>query len=80
MRKTELIDSALCHAVAEMVRSLIDAELGGRVIKKRIGLAVRGKRGGARALVATNRGNRWFFLNGFEKKDRVNITETAQPA
>ena len=74
MRKTELTDSALCNAVAEMVQGLIDADLGGGVVKKRIGLAGRGKRGGARTLVATNRGNRWFFLYGFEKSDRANIT------
>ena len=75
MRKTELIDSALCDAVAEMAQGLIDADLGGGVVKKRIGLAGRGKRGGARTLVATNRGNRWFFLYGFEKNDRANITD-----
>ena len=75
MRKTELTDSALCHAVAEMAQGLIDADLGGGVVKKRIGLAGRGKRGGARTLVATNRGNRWFFLYGFEKSDRANITD-----
>jgi hypothetical protein len=75
MRKTELTDSALCHAVAEMAQGLIDADLGGDVVKKRIGLAGRGKRGGARTLVATNRGNRWFFLYGFEKSDRANITD-----
>ncbi len=28
MRKTELTDSALCNAVAEMAQGLIDAELG----------------------------------------------------
>ena len=56
MRKTELTDSALCHAVAEMGQGLIDADLGGGVVKKRIGLAGRGKRGGARTLVATNPG------------------------
>jgi len=58
-----------------MVAGLIDADLGGGVVKKRVGLAGRGKRGGARTLVATNRGNRWFFVFGFEKKDRVNIND-----
>ena len=48
MRKTELTDSALCEAVAEMSQGLIDADLGGGVVKKRVGLAGRGKRGGAR--------------------------------
>lgn len=73
MRKTALTDQALCAAVAEMIQGLIDAELGGGVVKKRVGLAGRGKRGGARTLVATNKGNRWFFLYGFEKNDRANI-------
>ncbi len=80
MRKTELTDRALCSAVAEMAEGLIDADLGGGVVKKRVGLAGRGKRGGARTLVATNKGNRWFFLYGFEKNDRANITDDEQEA
>lgn len=75
MRKTELTDSALCAAVREMAQGLIDADLGGGVVKKRIGLAGRGKRGGARTLVATNKGSRWFFVYGFEKNDRANIAD-----
>ena len=73
MRKTELTDSALLNAVEEMAQGLIDADLGGGIVKKRIGLAGRGKRGGARTLVATNKGNRWFFVFGFEKNERANI-------
>jgi len=75
MRKTELTDNALLNAVEEMVKGLIDADLGGGVVKKRIGLAGRGKRGGARTLVATNKGNRWFFVFGFEKNERANIAD-----
>ena len=74
MRKTELSDSALCVAVVEMERGLIDADLGGGVIKKRVALPGRGKSGGARTLVATNKGNRWFFLFGFDKNERPNVT------
>ncbi len=44
MGKTELTDSLLCAAVVEMAQGLVDAELGGGVVKKRIGLAGRGKR------------------------------------
>jgi hypothetical protein len=36
MRKTELTDSALCEAVAEMSQGLIDADLSGGVVKKRV--------------------------------------------
>ena len=75
MRKTELTDGALCVAVAEMAHGLIDADLGGGVVKKRVGLAGRGKRSGARTLVATNRGDRWFFVYGFAKNDRANIAD-----
>ena len=74
-RKTELTDNALCAAVMEMSQGLIDADLGGRIVKKRVGLAGRGKRGGARTLIATNKGNRWFFVYGFEKNDRTNIAD-----
>jgi hypothetical protein len=75
MCKTELSDEALCSAVVEMAQGLIDADLGGGVIKKRVGLSGRGKRGGARTLVATNKGNRWFFVYGFEKNDRANLSD-----
>ena len=47
MRKTELTDTVLCVAVAEMMQGLIDANLGGGIVKKRVGLASRGKSGGA---------------------------------
>ena len=75
MRKTELTDNALCAAAAEMAQGLIDADLGGGIVKKRIGLAGRGKRGGARMLVVTDKENRWFFVYGFEKNDRASIAD-----
>lgn len=74
MRKSDLPDKALCQAVEEMDRGLVDADLGGGIVKKRIGLTGRGKRGGARTLIATNNGDRWFFVFGFEKNERANIS------
>lgn len=74
MRKTDLSDPALCAAILGMARGLIDADLGGGVVKKRVALPGRGKSGGARTLVATNKGNRWFFVFGFEKNVRPNVT------
>ena len=58
-----------------MARGLIDADLGGRTFKKRIPVPGRGKRGGARAIVGSNLLDRWFFLFGFEKKDRDTIDD-----
>ena len=75
MRKTDLTDKALCAAVSEMETGLIDADLGGGVVKKRVALPGRGKSGSARTLVATNKGNRWFFVFGFEKSERANISK-----
>lgn len=75
MRKTELSDAALCAAVAEMTSGLIDGDLGGGVLKKRVALPGRGKSGSARTLVATNKGSRWFFVFGFEKNERANIDD-----
>lgn len=74
MRKTELLDDMLCNAIAEMTAGLIDADLGHNVIKKRIALPGQGKRGGVRAIVATCKSGNWFFLYGFEKNQRANIT------
>ena len=58
VRKTDLTDDALCKAISEMVAGLVDANLGGGVVKKRVALPGRGKSGGARTLVATNRKER----------------------
>ena len=69
-----LDDSALCAAVQEMMQGLIDADLGGYIVKKRVALPGRGKSGGARTIVATKKGKRWFFLFGFAKNDKANIT------
>jgi hypothetical protein len=74
MRKTELTEEALCQAVSEMERGLIDAELGGGVVKKRIPLPGRGKSGSTRTLLATNKGSLWFFVFGFEKSERANVS------
>jgi hypothetical protein len=73
MRKTGLSDGALCQAVQEMVQGLVDADLGGNVVKKRVALPGQGKRGGARTIVTTQMADRWFFLFGFSKNERANI-------
>ena len=76
MRKTELTDSALCRAISEMAAGLVDADLGGGVVKKRVALPGRGKSGSARTLLATNKASRWFFVFGFEKNEKDNISTT----
>jgi hypothetical protein len=72
-RKEALTEASLCAAVQEMMRGLLDADLGSGLVKKRIGRPGQGKSGGYRTLVATNRGNRWVFVYGFPKNERANI-------
>jgi hypothetical protein len=74
MRNIDLTDRALCRAVVEMGNGLIDADLGGGVVKKRVVLPGRGKSGGVRTLLATNKADRWFFVFGFAKNVRDNIS------
>jgi hypothetical protein len=77
MRKSYLTDDLLVQAVREMHQGLIDANLGSELFKKRIGIAGRGKRGGVRTLVATNKDDRWFFVYGFEKNVVDNMSSKA---
>jgi hypothetical protein len=73
MRKTGLTDEMLFQAVTEMSQGLLEASLGGNLVKKRVALPGRGKRGSTRTIVATNHVNRWIFLYGFEKNERANL-------
>ena len=75
LRKTLLTDTALLKAIDEMEQGLVDADLGGNDYKKRVALPGRGKSGSTRTLIATNRQDRWFFMFGFEKNDKENITQ-----
>ena len=63
-----------------MAAGLFDADLGGGLLKKRIGRPGQGKSGGFRTLVASNKGNRWIFLFGFPKNERANIDKDEQEA
>jgi len=67
-------DQALGKAVTEMKQGLVNASLGGNVFKKRIAIAGHGKRGSARTLIATRMQDRWFFVFGFNKNERDNIS------
>ena len=73
VRKNEIAHQELLSAAAEMAEGLIDADLGGHVVKKRVAVGGRGKRSGARTIVATNFENKWIYIFGFEKNERGNI-------
>lgn len=71
--RENVMDRMLLDAIQEMESSLIDAFLGGRIVKKRIAAIGRGKSGSFRTVVAYEAGRRAFYLYGFSKSERDNI-------
>lgn len=72
-RKEQISDAALCEAVARADRGLIDADVGGGVIKQRVARPGEGRSGGYRTLIFFRMGTRAVFAFGFAKNDRDNI-------
>ena len=72
-KKAALDDAALLKAVDDAERGLIDARLGGGVIKQRVARPGKGKSGGFRTLVLYKAHALAFFVHGFAKNDRDNI-------
>ncbi len=69
-------DSDLCQAAAEAFAGQYDADLGGYLFKKRIARQDGGKSGGYRTILGFRKSDskRIFFLYGFPKNVRANIT------
>jgi hypothetical protein len=64
-RKERLDDRRLCEAVERAGRGLVDADLGGNLIKQRIARPGSGRSGGYRTIVAFRAAQRSVFLYGF---------------
>ncbi|MDD8060276.1 type II toxin-antitoxin system RelE/ParE family toxin [Shewanella metallivivens] len=73
-------DSALLTAVQEIENGLIDAKLGGNVIKKRIARTDQGKSGGFRTIIAFKVDDKSFFMFGFSKNEKANISAKEKTA
>ena len=67
-------DDTLMAAAAEIDSGLIDARLGPFLLKKRVAAPGRGKSRSWRVIVAWRQGDRLFFLHGFAKSEKDNIT------
>ncbi len=72
-RKARLPDAVLCEVVRNATRGLVDADLGGGVIKQRIARSGGGKSGGFRTIILFQAGTRAFFVHGFAKNEQDNI-------
>ena len=72
-RKEKLAEASLLEAVDRAEEGLVDADLGGGVIKQRIARPGQGRSGGYRSIVLFRRGERAVFIYGFAKSERDNI-------
>jgi len=74
-RRERIADRALWNAVKSAEDGLVDADLGGGLIKQRVARPGQGKSGGYRTIIAYRRGDRAVFLYGFAKSERENLND-----
>lgn len=74
-KKQKLDDAALRDAIQRAEQGLIDADLGGGVIKQRVARPGQGKSGGYRTIILYRQENRAFFVYGFAKNQQSNISD-----
>ena len=77
-----ITDAQLCKAAGEAFAGSVEADLGGYLFKKRIARAGGGKSGGYRTILGFRKtgSDRIFFLYGFPKAARANVSETEREA
>jgi len=71
--KERIGSQVLIEAIERANRGLIDADLGGGVIKQRVARPGQGRSGGYRTLILFRVGSRAVFAFGFAKSDQANI-------
>lgn len=74
-RSERISDRRLCEAVRRVRGGLLDADLGGGVIKQRIARPGQGRSGGYRVLIAYRRDAIAVFLYGFAKSEREDVDD-----
>lgn len=67
-KRERISDEALCEAIERAEQGLIDADLGGGLIKQRVARLGGGKSGGYRTIVAYRAKNVAIFLSAFAKE------------
>ena len=77
-RKENISAEVLWEAVDRAEKGLVDADLGGGVIKQRIARPGESKSKGYRSIVLYRKGDKAFFVYGFPKSDLGNIREDEQ--
>lgn len=74
-RKQGISDKVIAQAIKRAEQGLIDADLGGGVIKQRVARSGQGKSSGFRTVILYRTAQRAFFVYGFAKSERDNISQ-----
>ena len=64
----------MAKAVKEIEDGIIDANLGGNLYKKRVASKAQGKSKSFRVILAFRAGDKMFFIHGFKKNAKSNIS------
>ena len=72
-RRERIADKSLSEAIERAERGVIDADLGGGLIKQRVARHGQGRSGGYRMVVAYRTKTMAVFLYAFAKNERDNI-------
>lgn len=73
--RNEISDQELCIVISRAEQGLIDADLGGKVIKQRIARKNEGKSGGFRSIILFRIKEKSFFVYGFSKSQQDNLSQ-----
>jgi len=73
-RKSDLSDIELLKAANAVADGRWDADLGGNVFKQRVARSGGGKSGGFRTIILFRSGAHSFFVHGFAKSHKSNIS------
>lgn len=79
-RKQKIPDATLRDVVHRAERGLVDADLGGGVIKQRVARPGVGRSGGYRTLILYRQAHRAFFVYGFAKSHQANTSDEEEAA
>ncbi|HEY1646434.1 MAG TPA: type II toxin-antitoxin system RelE/ParE family toxin [Terracidiphilus sp.] len=72
-RREGISDESLREAIDRAEQGVVDADLGGGLIKQRVARQGQGRSGGFRTIIAYQAKRRAVFLYGFAKSERDNI-------
>ena len=73
-RRERIADEQLCDATKRAERGLVDADLGGGLIKQRLARPGQGRSGGYRTIIVWRLRQRCIFVHGFAKSGKADLT------